>query len=128
MPVSPMEGSMTRIGFIVAAILALTSVSLLHKNASTALAVGTPMSVAVETMAKPLTAGELKKIERYLRHVLGNPEVRLVSHAPDAEVFLGKQFLGVVFPDDHKEGRTFFFEMVMYPEEIEEFPPQVRGR
>ena len=119
---------MTRIGLIIAAILALTSVSLLHKTATTALAVGAPMSVAVETMAKPLTAAELQKIEKYLRHVLGKPEIRLVSHAPDAEVFLGEQFLGIVFPDDHKEGRTFFFEMVMYKEEVEEFPPQVRGR
>ena len=128
MPVSPMEGSMTRIGLIVAAILALTSVSFLHKTATTALAVGAPMSVAVETSAKPLTAAELKKIEKYLRHVLGKPEIRLVSHAPDAEVFLGKQFLGIVFADDHKEGRTFYFEMMMYEEEIEEFPPSLRAR
>jgi hypothetical protein len=59
--------------------------------------------------------------------VLGNPEIRLVSHAPDAEVYLGEQFLGIVFPDDHKEGRNFFFEMVMYEEEIEEFRRRCAG-
>ena len=84
-----------------------------------------PVDYAVISQA--LTAAELQKIEKYLRHVLGKPEIRLVSHAPDAEVYLGGQFLGIVFPDDHKEGRTFFFEMMMYKEEIEEFPPQVRG-
>ena len=120
---------MTRIGFVLAAILALAAVSLLHRNATPpAWAVGAPMRVVAEPAAKPLTAGETKKIEAYMRHVFGNQGIRLVPMPPDAEVYLGEHFLGVVFPDHDKDGRTFYFEMSIFDAEIEESPPLKRRR
>ena len=71
---------------------------------------------------------ETKKLEAYIRRVLGNPRIRLTRVAPDAEVHLGDEFLGVVFPDDHKEGRTFYFEMAIFEDEIEVLPPPRRLR
>ena len=129
MPVSRGEGSMTRMGIIFAAILALVTVSLVHLSASLpAKAVGSPMTVGLETTAKPLSKGEAQKIEAYMRQVFGNPSIRLVSSPPDAEVYLGEHFLGVVFPTDDKEGRTFYFEMSIFDSEIEEARPVKRNR
>jgi hypothetical protein len=122
-----MEGSMSRLGFVIAAILSLALVSFSIGKAP-AWAVGTTMRVVAETTAKPLTAAETKKIETYMRHVLGNPEIRLVQAAPDAEVYLGEHFLGMVFPQDDREGRTFYFEMSIFDSEVEESPPLTRRR
>lgn len=120
---------MTRIGFVVAAVLAFAAGSFLQWNiAPPAWAVVAPMRVAVETTAKPLTAVEAKKIEAYMRHVFGSQSLRLVHMPPDAEVYLGENFLGVVFPEDSKEGRTFYFEMSIFDDEVEESPPARRGR
>ena len=91
-------------------------------------AVGASPRVEVETAARPLTADETKKIESYMRHVLGNPRIRLTRVPPDAEVYLDEQFLGVVFPEDDKEGRTFYFEMAIFEEETEVFLPSRRHR
>jgi len=91
-------------------------------------AVGAGSHTVLETTARPLSAEETKKIEAYLRQVLGNAKIRLSPAPPDAEVWLGEHFLGVVFPDDRKDGRTFYFEMAMFKEEVEESPPAKRSR
>jgi hypothetical protein len=91
-----------------------------------ALAVATP--VHGEETAKPLSESETRKIETYLRHVFGNPAIRLVPTPPDADVYLGEHFLGVVYPEREKDGRTFYFEMSIFDTEIEESPPSRRHR
>ena len=79
-------------------------------------------------MAKPLNKGEVRKIEAYMRQVFGNPGIRLVSIPHEAEVYLDEHFLGVVFPIDEKEGRTFYFEMSIFNSEIEGARPVKRNR
>jgi hypothetical protein len=84
--------------------------------------------VVVENSSKPLSPSEIRKIESYMRQVFGNQGIRLVHVAPDAEVWLGEHFLGIVFPDDQREGRTFYFEMAIFDDEVDQSPPARRGR
>jgi hypothetical protein len=122
------EGSMTRIGFVVAAVFALAFVLFPQGHAPRpAWAVASSAYIA-EPTAKPLSDGEIKKIESYMRQVFGNPGIRLVRTPPDADVYLGEHFLGVVYPDDDKHGRTFYFEMSIFDTEVEESPPARRHR
>ena len=81
-----------------------------------------------EPTAKPLTPAEVKKIEAYLRQVFNAPKLRVTAAPPDAEVYLGEHFMGVVYPDDQKDGRTFYFEMAIFAEELDESPPARRNR
>jgi hypothetical protein len=118
---------MTRTSYVVAAICALALILFLQGSATrAALAVATP--VHGEETAKPLSESETRKIETYLRHVFGNPAIRLVPTPPDADVYLGEHFLGVVYPEREKEGRTFYFEMSIFDTEIDESPPSRRHR
>jgi hypothetical protein len=81
-----------------------------------------------EPTAKPLTAAEVKKVETYLRQIFNAPLLRVNAAPPDAEVYLGEHFMGIVYPDDQKEGRTFYFEMAIFAEELDESPPARRHR
>jgi hypothetical protein len=90
--------------------------------------IGSSQRLVPDPTAKPLSADEAKKIEAYLRQVLGNSRIRLVHVPPDAEVYLEDQFLGFLYPDNDKEGRTFYFEIPIFQNEIEESPPPIRLR
>ncbi len=85
-------------------------------------------AIPPEALAKPLTPAEVRNIESYMRQIFGNAGIRIVHTAPDAEVFLGEHFLGVVYPDDQPGGRTYYFEMAIFEEETVRFPPPIRGR
>ena len=120
---------MNRVTFVLTILLTVSAGS--HLKGAVPLnawAVGASPRVEVESAARPLTEQETKKIEAYMRHVLGNSRIRLTRVAPDAEVYLDDQFLGVVFPDDDKEGRAFYFEIAIFEDEIEVFPPPRRYR
>ena len=90
--------------------------------------IGSSVRVVPDATAKPLSAAEAKKLEAYLRNILGNSRIRLIHAPPDAEVYVGDQFLGFLYPDDDKEGRTFYFEIPIFDTEIEEGPPHHRVR
>jgi hypothetical protein len=77
---------------------------------------------------RPISVQEAKQLERYLRHVLSQPQLRLVHAAQEVEVLIGEQFLGWVYPEDSREGRAFYFEMSVFTEELDEFPPPRRYR
>jgi hypothetical protein len=114
---------------ILGAVLAAAALVIQWSAPLSALAVGAGSHrVVVENASKPLSPSEIKKIESYMRQVFGNQGIRLVHVAPDAEVYLGEHFLGVVFPDDQREGRTFYFEMAIFDDEVEQSPPARRGR
>jgi hypothetical protein len=91
-------------------------------------AVGGSHRVVVENNSKPLTSEEVRRIERYMQQVFANQEIRLSHTPPDAEVHLGEHFLGIVYSEDQRDGRTFYFEMAIFEEEAAESPPQKRSR
>lgn len=82
-------------------------------------AIGGQPGLTIASEAKPLTPGELRKIEAFLRRMFGNPQIRLASQPPEAEVYLGKEYLGVVYPYEDRGERTFYFEMAIFEEDFE---------
>ena len=52
---------------------------------------------------------EIKKVETYLRNLFGNPRLRVVPRpkkTDSAEVYLGEEFIGVLFVDDEDDDRS----------------------
>ena len=92
---------MTRIGFVVAAVFALAFVLFPQGHAPRpAWAVASSAYIA-EPTAKPLSVGEIWKIESYMRQVFGNTGIRLVRTPPDADVYLGEHFRAAAGPWHH---------------------------
>jgi hypothetical protein len=63
-----------------------------------------------------VTGEELKKVERYLRRLFSNDTI-VVKARPrkddSAEVFIGEEFIGVVYRDDEDEELSYNFTMAI---------------
>ena len=120
---------MTRRTIALAATLVVAAILVTYRSVPLhAWAVGTSAPGIYEPTAKPLTPAEVTKIEAYLQQILNAPQLRVAAAPPDAEVYLGEHFMGIVYPDDRKDGRTVYFEMAIFAEEIAESPPPRRHR
>jgi hypothetical protein len=59
---------------------------------------------------------EIKKLEGYLRGLFGNPRLRVVPRpkkTDSAEVYIGEEFIGVLFVDDEDDERSYNFQMAI---------------
>ncbi len=59
---------------------------------------------------------EIKKIETYMRRLFGSPKLRVVPRPKkedSAEVYMGEEFIGVLFVDDEDEERSYNFQMAI---------------
>jgi hypothetical protein len=59
---------------------------------------------------------EIRKIENYLRQLFGNPRIRVVPRPrkdDSAEVYIGEEFIGVLFVDDEDDDRSYNFQMAI---------------
>ena len=62
-----------------------------------------------------------KKVEAHLRRTFGNPGLVLKPRAKQkdsSEVYIGDEFIGVVFQDEDEDG-SFMFEMAILGEDLE---------
>jgi hypothetical protein len=69
-----------------------------------------------------LKQGECLKVETYLKKTfcLDNVEVRLRPHKDDsADVYLGKEFIGVLFRDDEDGELSYSFQMAILEMDLE---------
>jgi hypothetical protein len=115
---------MTRFALALVVAAAVIALPQLHLSGPPpAWAVGSPPGSPFDNLSKPLTAAETKKIELYLRQSLGVKELRLTSQPPEAEVFIGQTFIGVVYPDDRHGQRTFYFEMAIFDSDLDQDEP-----
>ena len=74
------------------------------------------MTIA-ESVAKDLT--EIRKLDAYLKDVFGNPKIRVVPRPKkkdSAEVYIGEEFIGVLFIDD----RAYQFQMAILEDDLME--------
>ena len=65
---------------------------------------------------------EIKKIETYLRRLFGNPKLRVVPRPKkedSAEVYMGEEFIGVLFVDDEDDERSYNFQMAILGTDLE---------
>jgi hypothetical protein len=66
---------------------------------------------------------ELAKIERFMRRTFANHSIRIVPRpkkADSAEVYVGEEFIGVIFLDDEEGDRSFNFQMAILAEDLDE--------
>ena len=66
---------------------------------------------------------ELAKVERYLRRTFANHAVRVEPRpkkADSAEVYIGEEFIGVLFLDDEEGDRSYSFQMTILDTDHEE--------
>jgi hypothetical protein len=61
-------------------------------------------------------AQEITKLEAYLKRLFGNPRIRVVARPrkeDSAEVFVGDEFVAVIFVDDEEDERSYTFQMAI---------------
>jgi Protein of unknown function (DUF3126) len=66
---------------------------------------------------------ELAKVERYLRQTFANHSLRVVARPKkddSAEVYVGEEFLGVLFLDDEDGDRSYNFTMAILDTDLED--------
>jgi hypothetical protein len=59
---------------------------------------------------------EIRKLETYLRQLFGNARIRVVPRPrkeDSAEVYVGEEFIGVLFVDDEDDDRSYNFQMAI---------------
>ena len=64
---------------------------------------------------------EVRKLDAYLKRVFSNPKIRVVPRPKkddSAEVYIGEEFVGVLFVDDEDDDRSFQFQMAILEEDL----------
>lgn len=64
---------------------------------------------------------EVRKLDAYLKRVFGNARIRVVPRPKkddSAEVYIGEEFIGVLFVDDEDDDRSFQFQMAILEEDL----------
>jgi hypothetical protein len=68
-----------------------------------------------------VTENDIRKIEAHLRRTFGSPQLSLKprpKQKDSAEVYVGEEFIGVVFQDEDEDG-SFMFEMAILGEDLD---------
>jgi hypothetical protein len=65
---------------------------------------------------------EVRKIETYLKRLFANARIRVVPRPKkddSAEVYVGEEFIGVIFVDDEDDERSYNFQMAILGTDLE---------
>ena len=65
---------------------------------------------------------EIRKLESYMRRLFGNTKLRVVLRPKkddSAEVYIGEEFIGVMFVDDEEDERSYNFQMAILGADLE---------
>jgi hypothetical protein len=65
---------------------------------------------------------EIKKIDAYLKRLFDNPRIRVVPRPKkddSAEVYIGEEFIGVLFVDDEDDDKSYNFQMAILETDLE---------
>ena len=65
---------------------------------------------------------EIERVQRYLRTLFGNPQIKVMARAKkkdSAEVYLGEEFIGVLFKDDEDEDLSYNFQMAILDTDLD---------
>lgn len=65
---------------------------------------------------------EIKKLDSYLKKLFANQRIRVVPRPKkddSAEVYIGDEFIGVLFVDDEDGDRSYNFEMAILDTDLE---------
>lgn len=65
---------------------------------------------------------EIRKLESYIRRLFGNAKLRVVPRAKkddSAEVYIGEEFIGLLFVDDEEDERSYNFQMAILAADLD---------
>ena len=65
---------------------------------------------------------EVRKLDAYLKKLFGNARIRVVPRPKkedSAEVYIGEEFVGVLFVDDADDERSYNFQMAILATDLE---------
>jgi hypothetical protein len=65
---------------------------------------------------------EVRKLEAYMKRLFGNAKLRIVPRPKkddSAEVYVGEEFIGVLFVDDEDDERCYNFQMAILAADLE---------
>ena len=65
---------------------------------------------------------EVRKLDAYLKKLFGNARIRVVPRPKkedSAEVYVGEEFIGVLFVDDEDQERSYNFQMAILGTDLE---------
>ena len=66
---------------------------------------------------------EVKKLDAYLKKLFGNARIRVVPRPKkddSAEVYIGEEFVGVLFVDDEDDDRSYQLQIAILETDLEE--------
>lgn len=66
---------------------------------------------------------ELESIQRYLRNLFGNPQIKVMARPKkkdSAEVYIGDEFVGVLFEDKEDGDLSYNFQMAILDTDLED--------
>lgn len=64
---------------------------------------------------------EIVKLQNYLRRLFNNTQIRVVPRMKkndSCEVYIGEEFIGVLFVDDEDDDRSFQFQMAILEDDL----------
>lgn len=65
---------------------------------------------------------EIRKLEGYIRRLFGNPKLRVVPRPrkdDSAEVYVGEEFIGLLYVDDEEDERSYNFQMAILAADLD---------
>jgi hypothetical protein len=65
---------------------------------------------------------EISKLESYIRRLFGNPKLRVVPRPrkdDSAEVYVGEEFIGLLYVDDEEDERSYNFQMAILAADLD---------
>ena len=65
---------------------------------------------------------EVKKLDAYLKKLFANARIRVVPRPKkddSAEVYIGEEFIGILFVDDEDDDRSYNFQMAILETDLE---------
>ena len=65
---------------------------------------------------------EIRKIEGYLRRLFENQKIRVVPRPKkedSAEIYIGEEFIGVLFVDDEDDDKSYNFQMAILETDLQ---------
>ena len=71
----------------------------------------------------PVDVKEVRKLDAYLQRLFGNQKIRVVPRPKkddSAEVYIGEEFIGVLFVDDEDDDRSFQLQVAILESDLED--------
>jgi hypothetical protein len=83
---------------------------------------GHAMQPAAARGERALDVQEIRKLDAYLKRLFGNARIRVVPRPKkddSAEVYIGDEYIGVLFVDDEDGERSYNFNMAILNIDLE---------